>query len=644
MIQELRTTIMSLRQENLRLVNQVDSLLSGKSITLDNNINSSSSASLSPASSSGSSSVNFGNNDSNSNNSREKLLLSIYNNNNTSYNNNNNNNNNSSKSLRSSPRLNYNNNTNDMKSSANIFNNNNPNTNTDMSSTDVMNMSTEEMMFPELAALETEFQRNLSIARGEMVLPGPEEDGNNNDNHHSDDENGFGEGASFGQVEIMNGGEEVLMSTKDNVLTMSNSNSGKNSGKTGKEVPGEEKEVMKADPLATKWANKNKWFGTDHLMTSFAYDTHDELMKRGVNPNSKEYYELLNKAVIERFPSKKNMVWTDMSSASSKHNSNKSKLSSKGNGKSDSHKSHKSSKKDNEQRLSNELRLMNPKYTKHLPKCTPTSNNSIYKPLSFTDKNSSFTQHHHLSITRSDSVSPTSSNHHFVNNSNDRISMNLDNNSSSSTSIDNITRGISYNSPKDESINNNNANKVHNSNTFGASTSPRESADCSYTNNNTSAIISNNNNSLVNSNVTNNKSKSLRSSSSLSLSSTYSYSSSKTNTVKKQTKANNSLFTNAKAWDSSTSAGMPGMIINNARKRNSFDIHRKNGYELDYNSNGHHHGINNDSNNQSLPIMVLDRESFIDRREKILSELQDARRAAEEEHRAILDKLTAIIR
>ena len=80
-------------------------------------------------------------------------------------------------------------------------------------------------------------------------------------------------------------------------------------------------------------------------------------------------------------------------------------------------------------------------------------------------------------------------------------------------------------------------------------------------------------------------------------------------------------------WDSSTSAGAPGLVMNNSRQRNSFDVHRKKNYEL----------VPND---ELLPVMVLDRDSFIDRRERIMAELQDARRAAEDEHRRILDKLT----
>ena len=67
------------------------------------------------------------------------------------------------------------------------------------------------------------------------------------------------------------------------------------------------------------------------------------------------------------------------------------------------------------------------------------------------------------------------------------------------------------------------------------------------------------------------------------------------------------------------------MVTNNVRKKNSFDIHKN--VHKDY----------------DLPLMVLDRESFMDRREAILSELNDARQAAEDEHRRILDKLTTIV-
>ena len=87
----------------------------------------------------------------------------------------------------------------------------------------------------------------------------------------------------------------------------------------------------------------------------------------------------------------------------------------------------------------------------------------------------------------------------------------------------------------------------------------------------------------------------------------------------------------ASTWDSSTSAGMPGLVINNARKRNSFDVHRRQGYEMAGSPGAPDH----------LPMIVLDHESFVERRDRIMAELQDARRSAEEEHRRILDKLTS---
>ena len=62
--------------------------------------------------------------------------------------------------------------------------------------------------------------------------------------------------------------------------------------------------VPEPDPDASDWATKNRWFGQDTEMTSFAYGVHDNLVKAGVDPktDSSEYYQKLNTRMREVFP------------------------------------------------------------------------------------------------------------------------------------------------------------------------------------------------------------------------------------------------------------------------------------------------------------------------------------------------------
>ena len=56
------------------------------------------------------------------------------------------------------------------------------------------------------------------------------------------------------------------------------------------------------DTRATAWQSKNKWFGDDDEMTSFALGLHQKLVKQGVNPQSDDYYEKINSRMRQLFP------------------------------------------------------------------------------------------------------------------------------------------------------------------------------------------------------------------------------------------------------------------------------------------------------------------------------------------------------
>jgi hypothetical protein len=56
------------------------------------------------------------------------------------------------------------------------------------------------------------------------------------------------------------------------------------------------------DPKAETWREKNKWFGADDEMTSFALGYHAKLLKSGVDPQTEEYYEKINSRMRQVFP------------------------------------------------------------------------------------------------------------------------------------------------------------------------------------------------------------------------------------------------------------------------------------------------------------------------------------------------------
>lgn len=55
-------------------------------------------------------------------------------------------------------------------------------------------------------------------------------------------------------------------------------------------------------PLQQQWAERNQWFGKNKAMTGFAYGVHEQLVESGVDPNSKTYYDEIDKAVRKHFP------------------------------------------------------------------------------------------------------------------------------------------------------------------------------------------------------------------------------------------------------------------------------------------------------------------------------------------------------
>ena len=57
-------------------------------------------------------------------------------------------------------------------------------------------------------------------------------------------------------------------------------------------------------PKAQQWAEDNDWFGSDRVMTSAAMGIHEDLLQEGIDAETDEYYNQINKRMKEYFPQK----------------------------------------------------------------------------------------------------------------------------------------------------------------------------------------------------------------------------------------------------------------------------------------------------------------------------------------------------
>ena len=55
---------------------------------------------------------------------------------------------------------------------------------------------------------------------------------------------------------------------------------------------------------AQEWASENEWFGSDRVMTSAAMGIHEDILQEGIDAESDEYYNQINKRMKEYFPQK----------------------------------------------------------------------------------------------------------------------------------------------------------------------------------------------------------------------------------------------------------------------------------------------------------------------------------------------------
>jgi hypothetical protein len=55
-------------------------------------------------------------------------------------------------------------------------------------------------------------------------------------------------------------------------------------------------------PKAKKWAEENKWFGNDEVMTNAAITIHNNISQEGIEVDSDEYYNEVNSRLRKYFP------------------------------------------------------------------------------------------------------------------------------------------------------------------------------------------------------------------------------------------------------------------------------------------------------------------------------------------------------
>jgi hypothetical protein len=55
---------------------------------------------------------------------------------------------------------------------------------------------------------------------------------------------------------------------------------------------------------AQQWASDNEWFGSDRVLTSAAMGIHEDLLQEGIDAETDDYYNQINKRMKEYFPQK----------------------------------------------------------------------------------------------------------------------------------------------------------------------------------------------------------------------------------------------------------------------------------------------------------------------------------------------------
>jgi len=87
-------------------------------------------------------------------------------------------------------------------------------------------------------------------------------------------------------------------------MSLSEKEAKKKEAESQPEAPQEAQPQAPISPRAQKWAEENDWFGTDRVLTGAAMSIHEDLIQQGIDGESDEYYNQINKRMKEYFPQK----------------------------------------------------------------------------------------------------------------------------------------------------------------------------------------------------------------------------------------------------------------------------------------------------------------------------------------------------
>lgn len=75
-------------------------------------------------------------------------------------------------------------------------------------------------------------------------------------------------------------------------------------GNVTPQQPSPQAPAPQVDPATQAWVDRNRWFGQDDEMTSLAMGVHTKLVKSGVTPGTKEYFDTIDTRLRQVFPDK----------------------------------------------------------------------------------------------------------------------------------------------------------------------------------------------------------------------------------------------------------------------------------------------------------------------------------------------------
>ena len=103
--------------------------------------------------------------------------------------------------------------------------------------------------------------------------------------------------AQLAQAYAPNVSQKIIDNWKSNVLAQDQQLENQAAQQYVPEAPPE------PDSKAVSWQESNEWFGQDREMTSLAYGIHERLVgEEGIDPDSDEYYKLIDNRMKEVFP------------------------------------------------------------------------------------------------------------------------------------------------------------------------------------------------------------------------------------------------------------------------------------------------------------------------------------------------------